>query len=83
MAATGRALRVSGLLALLFLCLQVVIPALAATTYTMTLQTDQIAYSGAQPITITGTISPAPGPNTGVIVTIKNSVGSVADRMCE
>jgi len=45
----------------------------------MTLQTDMATYSGAQPIKITGVISPAPGPNTGVIITIRNAAGSVAD----
>jgi hypothetical protein len=45
----------------------------------MTLQTDMAAYAGAQPIKITGVISPAPGPNTGVIITIKNAAGGVAD----
>ncbi len=73
------ALRIFGLLTLTLLLAQAFAPAHAATVYTMTLQTDAPSYSGAQPITITGVVSPAPGPNTGVIITIKNSVGSVAD----
>jgi hypothetical protein len=73
------ALRIFGVVALFFLASQAFIPVQAATTYTMTLQTDIPSYSGAQPITITGVISPAPGPNTGVIITVKNPVGTVAD----
>jgi hypothetical protein len=79
MAVSSRALCVTGFLALVFVSSLAFVPAHAATTYTMTLQTDAASYSGAQPITITGVISPAPGPNTGIIVTVKNSVGSVAD----
>lgn len=73
------ALRIFGLLTLTLLLAQAFAPAHAATVYTMTLQTDAPSYSGVQPITMTGVVSPAPGPNTGVIITIKNSVGSVAD----
>jgi hypothetical protein len=73
------ALRLSGVLALVFLFSQVFLPAFAATTYTMTLQTDASSYSGLQPIQISGVISPAPGPSTGVIVTVTNSAGAIAD----
>jgi len=53
-------------------------PALAQ-TYTVTVQTDQPSYTGSQTITITGTVSPAPGPNTAVILSTKNSNGTVVD----
>jgi hypothetical protein len=76
---TSRAIRLSGVSALIFLSFQVLAPAQAATTYTMTLRTDSPSYSGGQPITITGVLSPAPGPNTAVIITIRNHAGSIAD----
>jgi hypothetical protein len=79
MALAHLALRTSGVLALICLSSQALIPVYAAATYSMTLQTDMPSYSGAQPIIITGVISPAPGPNTGVIITIKNAAGTVAD----
>jgi len=79
MARAHLALRTSSVLALICLSSQALIPVYAAATYSMTLQTDMPSYSGAQPIIITGVISPAPGPNTGVIITIKNAAGSVAD----
>lgn len=69
----------SGVFALAFLVSQAFVPALAATAYTMTLQTDAASYSGIQPIKITGAITPAPGANTAVIITVKNSAGGVAD----
>ena len=62
----------------MFLGSQALVPAYA-TTYTMTLHTDASSYSGSQPIHITGSVSPAPGPNTGVIITIKNSANGLAD----
>lgn len=51
----------------------------AATTYTVSLQTDAASYSGSQPIVISGTVSPAPGANTGIIISITNSQGALAD----
>ena len=72
------ALRVSSFVALAFILTQAFFPAYAA-TYSMTLQTDAQSYSGVQPIVITGTISPVPGTNTAVIITLKNSAGGVAD----
>src|SRR5882672_5115856 len=54
-------------------------PAFAATTYTVSVQTDAASYSAAQTITTSGTVSPAPGPNTAVVVTIKNPAGTVVD----
>src|SRR5438105_1747871 len=79
MAMSNFAFRIFGALTLVCLLAQAFMPVYAAATYTMTLKTDAPSYSGAQPILITGVISPAPGPNTGVIITIKNSAGTVAD----
>jgi len=73
------AFRLSGVVALLFLASHAFVPASAAAPYTITVQTNLPSYSGIQAIVITGTISPAPGPNTGVIITIMNSGGSIAD----
>ena len=69
----------AGTLAFLFLLAFSVAPVHAAGAYSVFLQTDQSSYSGAQSIKITGTITPPPGPNTAVIITVKNSAGSVAD----
>jgi len=80
MTAYYNALRFSGVLTLLFLFSQAFVPASAATTYTITLQTSAPSYSGEQPILITGVVSPALAlANTAIIVTIKDSAGSVAD----
>jgi len=72
------ALLFSGVLTLIFLFSQTFVPA-SAVTYSITLQTNAPSYSGLQPIVITGVISPAPGANTAVIITIKNPAGTVAD----
>ena len=50
-----------------------------AVTYTITVQTDQSSYTGTQAITISGIVSPAPGPNTGVVVVVKGPSGAVVD----
>jgi len=50
-----------------------------STTYTMTLQTNAASYNGTEPIVITGLISPAPGPNTAVVITVTNPKVSVVD----
>jgi len=50
-----------------------------AQTYTLTLKTNASSYSGTSPIYISGTVTPAPGANTGVIITIRNSAGAIAD----
>lgn len=50
-----------------------------AQTYTMTLKTSAPSYVGTAPIYISGTITPAPGPNTGVIITIRNAQNAIAD----
>ncbi|HUK75834.1 MAG TPA: hypothetical protein VLU99_08575, partial [Nitrososphaerales archaeon] len=78
MAHRSRAMGASSLLALAFALSLAISPAYA-TTYTMTLQTDASSYSGLQPILITGAISPVPGANTAVIITVKNQAGTVAD----
>jgi len=54
-------------------------PAFAATTYTVSVQTDAASYSAAQAITTSGTVSPSPGPNTAVVVTLKSPAGTVVD----
>jgi hypothetical protein len=66
-----KALRNSSLVLLIPLALAfLVTPALAATPYTVTVQTDAASYIAAQQIMISGTVTPAPGANTAVI-TIK------------
>ena len=45
----------------------------------MTIRTDRNAYSGTQPITIIGLISPAPGPGTAAVVAVRNPAGIVVD----
>ncbi len=77
--ASSHVLGITGALTLIFLFSQALVPAYAATSYTITVQTASPSYSGAQPIAISGVVSPAPGANTAVIITIKNSAGSVAD----
>lgn len=47
----------------------------AQTTYTITVQTNAPAYVSGQQIKIAGTVSPAPGPSTGVSVRVTNPVG--------
>src|ERR1700730_1996971 len=55
-------------------------PASGATTYSITVQTDKPFYNGSQPITISGTITPAAGTaNTAVILAIKNPAGAQVD----
>jgi hypothetical protein len=72
------AIRLSGLLALVLILSQVSVPALAQ-TYAVTLQTNSPSYSGVGPIKITGQVSPAPGPDTAVVITIDNPARSVAE----
>ncbi len=55
-----------------------VVPAVAV-TYTITVQTDAASYSGTQPITVSGVVSPAPGPSTGVVIVVKGPSGAVVD----
>jgi hypothetical protein len=78
MASFVAALRLSGVLALVLILSQVSVPALAQ-TYAVTLQTNSPSYSGVGPIEITGQVSPAPGPNTAVVITIDNPAQSVAE----
>ena len=73
MTPTNKALRISGVLALVFLAFQAFAPASANVgSYTMALQTNAASYTGSQSIMISGTVSPAPGPNTAVIITVTN-----------
>ena len=44
----------------------------AASTYSITVQTNSATYLGAATITISGQVSPAPGPNTAVFVRVFN-----------
>jgi hypothetical protein len=66
------------LIAAAFLLAMLASPAFGS-TYSMTVTTASSSYSGTQAISISGTVSPAPGPNTAVIVTIRNSGGAIAD----
>jgi hypothetical protein len=76
----SKALRMAPMLATIGLAMAfLTAPAFAATTYTVSVQTDAASYSAAQTITTSGTVSPAPGPNTAVVVTIKNPAGTVVD----
>ncbi len=45
-------------------------PGALAQSYTMAVHTDSSSYVGAQTIHISGTVSPAPGPNTAVNVRV-------------
>ena len=53
-------------------------PALAA-SYSVAVQTNQASYVGTAQIAISGTVSPAPGPNTAVIVVVSNPAQAVVD----
>ena len=53
-------------------------PALAA-SYSVTVQTDRASYVGMAQIAISGTVSPAPGPNTAVIVVVSNPNHATVD----
>lgn len=50
-----------------------------AVSYSITVQTDKTAYTGANAILITGKVVPAPGPNTAVFVSILNPYASPVD----
>ena len=47
--------------------------------YALTVQTNDTEYSGTTSIAISGVVSPPPGPNTAVIVTIRNPQGAAVD----
>ena len=53
-------------------------PVLAA-GYSVTVQTDRTSYVGMAQIAISGTVSPAPGPNTAVIVVVSNPNRATVD----
>ena len=49
-----------------------------AFSYSLTVQSDSPSYSGNSNITITGQVSPAPGPNTAVLVRVFNPNSVIA-----
>jgi hypothetical protein len=49
----------------------------AQTTYTLKVSTDSSSYIAGQSIKITGSVSPAPGPSTGVTLKVVNPSGTV------
>ena len=51
--------------------------AAAQTTYTITVKTDSASYASGQQIKISGAVSPAPGPSTGVTLRIFNPSGQL------
>jgi len=66
------------LMLVLFALACVAAPALAA-SYTVMVQTNQSSYVGIAQIAITGTVFPAPGPNTAVIVVVSNPNHAAVD----
>jgi len=50
----------------------------AAVSYAITVQTNAQSYVGASTVTVTGQVSPAPGPNTAVFVRVFNPSGAMA-----
>lgn len=50
----------------------------SAVTYSISVQTNSSTYLGAPTITVSGQVSPAPGPNTAVFVRVFNPNGVVA-----
>jgi len=73
--ALSHALRAASLLALIALATAFVAAPAFAVTYTVSVQTDRTSYTSGQSIMISGAVSPAPGANTAVIVTITNPDG--------
>ena len=51
--------------------------AVAQSTYTLKVQTDQASYSASQTIKISGSVAPAPGPSTAVTLKLINPSGTV------
>ncbi|MDG6911801.1 MAG: hypothetical protein JRM99_03190 [Nitrososphaerota archaeon] len=51
--------------------------AVAQTSYTLTVSTDEPSYISGQTIQITGKVAPPPGPNTAVFLEIINPRGTV------
>ncbi len=51
--------------------------AAAVTTYTITVSTNASSYASGQQIKITGTVSPAPGPSTGVTIRLFGPTGNL------
>lgn len=58
------------LLAALLLLTTIALPSAGATTYAVTVKTDTGSYTGAQTLTASGAVSPAPGPGTAVFLKI-------------
>jgi hypothetical protein len=75
----SNALRAASLLALIALATAFVVAPAFAVTYTVSVQTDRTSYTSGQSIMISGTVSPAPGANTAVVVTIRNPANTVVD----
>lgn len=73
----GSLLKATVLFSVLF-ALGAFTPALAA-TYTVTVRTDAGTYSGNAQILVSGTVSPAPGTQTAVVVTVLNPNNSTVD----
>ncbi len=62
----------------LFALASIATPALGA-SYGVTVQTDHASYTGIAQITISGMVSPAPGPNTAVVVVVSNPDHATVD----
>ncbi len=67
----------AAIVALTMACLLFTQVAVAQTTYALTVSTDASSYTGSQSIKISGHVSPAPGPSTGVILKVVNPSGAV------
>jgi prefoldin subunit 5 len=49
----------------------------AATTYTLTVQTTNTSYTAGQSVTVTGTVTPAPGAGTEVGIQVSNPLSTL------
>lgn len=71
-------LKTKSIVAVAFVALLAFSPPLSlALSYTLSVQTVAPSYFGTQTINIVGKVSPAPGPNTAVFLTIINPGGKV------
>jgi cobalamin biosynthesis Mg chelatase CobN len=50
-----------------------------ASSFTLTVHTNSPSYAGSQDVRISGDVSPLPGPNTAVIVSVTNPNGATVD----
>jgi cell division septation protein DedD len=48
-----------------------------AVSYSITVQTNDNSYSGAATVTVAGQVSPAPGPNTAVLIRVFNPANAI------